>query len=76
MPKKYNVIAIDLPGHGDTARVATDIGILNFVEAVNEVIIVCLSTNNLKSLDLQFTFLETILERKVFLIKFRENLQR
>ena len=37
MPKKYHVVAVDLPGHGETPCVASDIGISNFVEALNEV---------------------------------------
>ena len=39
MPKKYNVVSLDLPGHGETPRVATDISISNFVEDLNEVCI-------------------------------------
>lgn len=39
MPKKYNVVSLDLPGHGETSRVATDISISNFVEDLNEVCI-------------------------------------
>ena len=37
IPRKFHVLAVDLPGHGETPLKDTDIGILHFVEAVNEV---------------------------------------
>lgn len=37
IPRKFHVLAVDLPGHGETPLKDTDIGILHFVECVNEV---------------------------------------
>ena len=40
MPKKYNVISLDLPGHGETPRAKSlDISISKFVEELKEVCI-------------------------------------
>jgi len=36
--RKFHVLAVDLPGHGETPLKDTDIGILHFVECVNEFI--------------------------------------
>jgi len=40
LPRKYHVIALDLPGHGETPLKDGKVGIKFFVEAVNEVIMI------------------------------------
>lgn len=36
LPQKYHVIAVDLPGHGETRMKSAEVGILFFVKALNE----------------------------------------
>ena len=38
LPRKYHVIALDLPGHGETPLKDGNVGIKLFVDALNEVL--------------------------------------